>query len=101
MAGEWKLSKEEASYVKSCEKWVHGICISGNCRDGNEARYTFVDGETGVERRWDPFTIPGSGMNTGSRFQSSEPGGLRAADFTRSRLFSWLLDSGSCSILLP
>lgn len=39
MAGEWKPSKEEASYVKSCEKWVHGICVSGNCRDGNEARY--------------------------------------------------------------
>lgn len=52
MAGEWKPSKEEASYVKSCEKWVHGICVSGNCRDGNEARYIFVDGETGVERRW-------------------------------------------------
>lgn len=61
MAGEWKPSKEEeASYVKSCEKWVHGICVSGNCRDGNEAKvYTFVDGETGVGEKMGPFTIPG------------------------------------------
>lgn len=53
LSGRWMETIEGRSFLreKLREVGLWNLCVSGNCRDGNEARYTFVDGETGVERR--------------------------------------------------